>query len=223
MGGYGGWGAAAGAFAAGASGNDLRDRERLRAVLARLGGSAEAGEELFRATGLTVLNAHYTDPVLVTAIYRALGELGLEQGTVVEAGVGSGQFAMFAPEGIRITGIELDPATALIAQLLHPHAEILIGSVSDQRFARVRDQSANPVRVPRDAADGFVGNVPFSEVKWPDEVLNPGHQVPVARPRDHVGRHPGRARGPVRVHHQPLHRRQAEPRLPPHPGRRDST
>jgi hypothetical protein len=134
---------------------------------------------LFRATGLTVLNAHYTDPVLVTAIYRALAELGLERGTVAEAGVGSGQFAMFAPEGIGVTGIELDPATALIAQLLSPHAEILIGSVSDQRFARVRDQSANPVRVPRDAADGFVGNVPFSRVKWPDDVLNPGTKFPL--------------------------------------------
>ena len=174
MGRYGGWGAADAVFAPGASGNDLRDRERLRAVLTRLGGSEEAGERLFRSAGLTVLNAHYTDPMLVGAIYQALAKLGLVQGTVVEPGAGSGQFAAFAPAGIRITGVELDPATALIAQLLHPDAEILTGSVSDPRFARVRDQSAAPVRVPRDTADGFVGNVPFSEVKWPDEVLNPG-------------------------------------------------
>ena len=174
MGRYGGWGAADAVFAPGASGNDLRDRERLRAVLARLGGSEEAGERLFRSAGLTVLNAHYTDPMLVGAIYQALAKLGLDQGTVVEPGAGSGQFAAFAPAGIRITGVELDPATALIAQLLHPDAEILTGSVSDPRFARVRDQSAAPVRVPRDTADGFVGNVPFSDVKWPDEVLNPG-------------------------------------------------
>jgi N12 class adenine-specific DNA methylase/superfamily I DNA/RNA helicase len=179
MGRYGGWGAADGVFAPGASGNDLRDRERLRAVLARLGGSTEAGERLFRAAGLTVLNAHYTDPVLVRAIYRALADLGLEQGTIVEPGVGAGQFAAFAPGGIRITGIELDPATALIAQLLHPDAEILAGSVSGPRFARVRDQSASPVRVPRDTADGFAGNVPFSDVKWPDEVLNPGSRFPL--------------------------------------------
>jgi N12 class adenine-specific DNA methylase/superfamily I DNA/RNA helicase len=174
MGRYGGWGAADAVFAPGASGNDLRDRERLRAVLARLGGSEEAGERLFRSAGLTVLNAHYTDPMLVGAIYQALAKLGLDQGTVVEPGAGSGQFAAFAPAGIRITGVELDTATALIAQLLHPDAEILTGSVSDPRFARVRDQSAAPVRVPRDTADGFVGNVPFSDVKWPDEVLNPG-------------------------------------------------
>jgi N12 class adenine-specific DNA methylase len=174
MGRYGGWGAADAVFAPGASGNDLRDRERLRAVLTRLGGSGEAGERLFRSAGLTVLNAHYTDPMLVGAIYQALAKLGLDRGTVVEPGAGSGQFAAFAPAGIRITGVELDQATALIAQLLHPDAEILTGSVSDPRFARVRDQSAAPVRVPRDAADGFVGNVPFSDVKWPDEVLNPG-------------------------------------------------
>jgi N12 class adenine-specific DNA methylase len=174
MGRYGGWGAADAVFAPGASGNDLRDRERLRAVLARLGGSEDAGERLLRSAALTVLNAHYTDPMLVTAIYQALAGLGLEQGTVVEAGAGSGQFAAFAPAGIRITGVELDTATALIAQLLHPDAEILTGSVSDARFARVRDQSAAPVRVPRDSADGFAGNVPFSDVKWPDEVLNPG-------------------------------------------------
>ena len=174
MGRYGGWGAADAVFAPGASGNDLRDRDRLRAVLARLGGSEEAGERLFRSAGLTVLNAHYTDPMLVGAIYQALATLGLDQGTVVEPGAGSGQFAAFAPAGIRITGVELDTATAMIAQLLHPDAEILTGSVSDPRFARVRDQSAAPVRVPRDTADGFVGNVPFSDVKWPDEVLNPG-------------------------------------------------
>ncbi len=174
MGRYGGWGAADAVFAPGASGNDLRDRERLRAVLTRLGGSEEAGERLFRSAGLTVLNAHYTDPMLVAAIYRALATLGLVQGTVVDPGAGSGQFAAGTPDGIRITGIELDPATALIAQLLHPHAEILAGSVSDPRFTRIRDQSAAPVRVPRDTADGFAGNVPFSDVKWPDEVLNPG-------------------------------------------------
>jgi N12 class adenine-specific DNA methylase/superfamily I DNA/RNA helicase len=179
MGRYGGWGAADEVFAPGASGNDLRDRERLRAVVARLGGSTQAGERLFSAAGLTVLNAHYTDPVLVRAIYRALADLGLERGTIVEAGVGAGQFAAFAPDGIRITGIELDPATALIAQLLHPDAEILIGSVSGPRFSRVRDQSASPVRVPRDTADGFAGNVPFSDVKWPDDVLNPGARFPL--------------------------------------------
>jgi hypothetical protein len=179
MGRYGGWGAADGVFTPGASGNDLRDQERLRAVLARLGGSAEAGERLFNAAGLTTLNAHYTDPLLVRAMYRALGDLGLEQGTVVDVGSGAGHFATFAPDGIRITGIELDPATALVNQLLHPEAEILVGSVSGPRFARVRDQSANPVRVPRDTASGFAGNVPFSDVRWPDEVLNPGQKFPL--------------------------------------------
>jgi N12 class adenine-specific DNA methylase len=179
MGRYGGWGAADGVFAPGASGNDLRDRERLRAVMTRLGGSAQAGEKLFNAAGLTTLNAHYTDPLLVRAMYRSLGDLGLNQGNIAEAGVGAGHFAAFAPDGVRITGIELDPATALIAQLLHPKAEILVGSVSGPRFARIRDQSANPVRVPRDTADGFVGNVPFSEIKWPDEVLNPGQKFPL--------------------------------------------
>ena len=89
MGRYGGWGAADAVFAPGASGNDLRDRERLRAVLARLGGSTEAGGRLFHSAGLTVLNAHYTDPMLVGAIYQALAKLGLDQGTVVEPGAGS--------------------------------------------------------------------------------------------------------------------------------------
>ena len=101
------------------------------------------------------------------------------RGRSSKLGSGAGQFAAFAPDGIRITGVELDPATALIAQLLHPDAEILVGSVSGPRFARVRDQSANPVRVPRDTADGFAGNVPFSDVKWPDEVLNPGTKFPL--------------------------------------------
>ena len=209
MGRYGGWGAADAVFAPGASGNDLRDRERLRAVLTRLGGSEEAGERLFRSAGLTVLNAHYTDPMLVARDVPGAGEAGPGPGDGRRAGAGAGQFAAFAPAGIRITGVELDPATALIAQLLHPDAEILAGSVSDPRFARVRDQSAAPVRVPRDTADGFVGNVPFSEVKWPDEVLNPGTRFSL---HDHAIRWgvtrvaPG---GLCALHHQPLHRRQA--------------
>ena len=220
MGRYGGWGAADAVFAPGASGNDLRDRDRLRAVLTRLGGSEEAGERLFRSAGLTVLNAHYTDPMLVGAIYQALAKLGLDQGTVVEPGAGSGQFAAFAPAGIRITGVELDhgngpdrPATAPGRR--DPHRLGLRPAFRP---------CPRPVRRPRPRPARHRGRLrgqrPLQRREVAGRGAQPRHQVLPARPRDQVGRHPGSARGPVRLHHQPVHRRHGQPPLPAHPGRR---
>jgi N12 class adenine-specific DNA methylase len=95
------------------------------------------------------LNAHYTDAALVTEIWQAAQDLGFTTGSVLEPGCGSGNFIGFAPPGAHMTGIELDPITAGIAQHLYPAARIEAGS-----FADTRD--------PDNTYDLTIGNVPFA-------------------------------------------------------------
>jgi SAM-dependent methyltransferase len=111
------------------------------------------------------LNAHYTDAVIVKAMWKAVRALGFEQGRVLEPGCGSGNFIAFAPEGTQMTGIELDPVTAGIATLLYPDAEIRTES-----FADSRDPEGN--------YDLAIGNVPFGNTVLHDRRHNPaGHSI----------------------------------------------
>ena len=81
------------------------------------------------------INAHYTDADLVKVIWDGARKLGFERGRVLEPGCGSGNFIGFAPEGARVTGVELDPVTAGIAAALYPQAQILAESFADTRDA----------------------------------------------------------------------------------------
>jgi len=65
--------------------------------------------EEFAAARRTVLNAHYTDAALVSAIWDGLADLGFAGGRVLEPGCGSGNFIAFSPDGAEVTGVELDP------------------------------------------------------------------------------------------------------------------
>jgi N12 class adenine-specific DNA methylase/SAM-dependent methyltransferase len=105
------------------------------------------------------INAHYTDAALVKVIWAAARSLGFERGQVLEPGCGSGNFIGLAPEGARVTGIELDPVTARIAAALYPRARI-----DAESFADTHD------------ADGFydlaIGNVPFGQAVLHDRRHN---------------------------------------------------
>src|SRR5581483_7552882 len=68
------------------------------------------------------LNAHYTDAGLVQAIWAGVRQLGFTAGTVLEPGCGTGNFIGFAPDGVTVTGVELEPVTAQIAAALYPDA-----------------------------------------------------------------------------------------------------
>ena len=109
-----------------------------------------AGPVGYAAAQRTVLNAHYTHPDLATAMWAALAGLGFTGGRVLEPGCGSGLFLATAPESARVTGVELDPSTALIAAALHPDHEVRAESFVDTP------------RLP--AFDAVIGNVPFSRV-----------------------------------------------------------
>ena len=82
----------------------------------------------------TTINAHYTDPAVVAAIWQLVPDLGFDGGRVLEPGCGIGTFLGLAPQGAELTGVELDPATARLAQALYPHATVRCESFADTRL-----------------------------------------------------------------------------------------
>lgn len=123
--------------------------------------------EEFAAARRTTRNAHYTDAALVGAIWEAVRGLGFNGGEVLEPGSGSGTFMGMVPEhlapGTHVTGVELDPITAAIAQALYPNHDVRAESFAD---TRTRDG----------AFDAAIGNVPFSDTKLVDPEYNPGRR-----------------------------------------------
>ena len=111
------------------------------------------------------LNAHYTDAALVSEIWQAAQTLGFTTGRVLEPGCGSGNFIGFAPPGAAMTGIELDPVTAALAQRLYPDARIQAESFAD-------------TRLPEASFDLAIGNVPFGQAVLHDRHHNrQGHSL----------------------------------------------
>ena len=137
-----GWGALPNVFA------DVPDREwgpvaaRVRAVLS---------DVEWRRARASTLNAHYTDPGYAAEIWRLVNGLGIETGRVLEPGCGTGVFFGTCPNPPRfaLTGVEIDPTTATIAQLLYPGV-------------LVRREALEAARFPDGWFDATVGNVPFS-------------------------------------------------------------
>ncbi len=68
-------------------------------------------ENELAAASRSTLNAHYTDPRIVAAMWDAVEGLGFTGGTVLEPGCGSGNFLATAPAGATMVGVELDPTT----------------------------------------------------------------------------------------------------------------
>lgn len=117
-------------------------------------------ETEYDAARRTTLNAHYTDPRLVTAMWETMGDLGLESGRVLEPGSGSGNYIGTAPRGMNMVGVELDPLTASIAAHLYPQAD-------------VRTESFADTTVRQGEYDAAIGNVPFGDRHLPDPTWNP--------------------------------------------------
>lgn len=118
------------------------------------------GDAEWRAARRTVLNAHYTNPEYVDAMWQALGQLGVPaSGQVLEPGCGSGNFIDAAPAATTMTGVELDPTTAKIAQFTHPDATILNESFADTLLSG-------------DGFDAVIGNVPFAQTVLHDPAYN---------------------------------------------------
>ena len=117
-------------------------------------------EEYAAARGST-LNAHYTSPTVIRAIYEAVGNMGFQIGNILEPSMGVGNFFGMLPEemsGSRLYGVELDSITGRIAQQLYPKANITVAGFE------TTDR--------RDFFDLAVGNVPFGNYKVNDRAYN---------------------------------------------------
>ncbi len=96
------------------------------------------------------LNEFYTDPDVAAAMWTTLGRLGFKAGTALEPSCATGVFLHTAPAGVRVTGVELDPISAQVAQVLHgARHEIVTGSL--ERFAVTDDRQFDVV----------IGNPPY--------------------------------------------------------------
>ena len=114
-------------------------------------------EEYESARG-SVLNAHFTSPTVIRAIYHAVENMGVVPGNILEPACGTGNFFGLLPESLqqsKLYGVELDDLTGRIARQLYPQAEITISGF--EKTSR------------RDFYDLVVGNVPFGEYRVADK------------------------------------------------------
>ena len=137
----------------------------------------------YAAARRSTLNAHYTSPTVISAIYDGLKNLGFESGKILEPAMGTGNFFGAMPEDMRrskLYGVELDDLTGRIAQQLYPSADIQIKGFEQTAFA---DNSF----------DVAIGNVPFGDYKVNDRRYNDNnfliHDYFFAKALDKV--HPG--------------------------------
>lgn len=149
--GYVGWGGLADAFDE-RKGNWATEYLELKTVLT---------PEEYTAARASTLNAHYTSPTVIHAIYDAVEQMGFRQGNILEPSMGVGNFFGLLPESMqqsRLYGVELDSISGRIAKKLYPNAEITVAGFE------TTDR--------RDFYDLAVGNVPFGDYKVNDKPYN---------------------------------------------------
>jgi N12 class adenine-specific DNA methylase len=117
--------------------------------------------EEYESARASTLNAHYTSPTVIRAIYEAIGSMGFQTGNILEPACGVGNFFGCLPEEMaasRLYGVELDGITGRIAKQLYPNADITIAGFE------TTDR--------RDFYDIAVGNVPFGQYQVNDRAYN---------------------------------------------------
>ena len=117
--------------------------------------------EEYAAARASTLNAHYTSPTVIKAIYEAVGSMGFQTGNILEPAMGVGNFFGMLPESMessRLYGVELDSITGRIAKQLYPKADITVAGFE------TTDR--------RDFFDLAIGNVPFGQYQVNDRAYN---------------------------------------------------
>lgn len=150
--GYTGWGAIPQAFD-----SDNKDWSNEYAQLKEL-----LTDDEYMAARRSTMNAHFTSPVIINAIYEGLKNIGFESGKILEPAMGIGNFFGAMPENMRkseLHGVELDSLTGRIAKQLYPDADIQIKGFEKTKFEN-------------DSFDAVVGNVPFGDYKVDDKDYN---------------------------------------------------
>ena len=148
---YVGWGGLADAFDP--------DKAGWRAEYDELKGVLSPEE--YTAARASTLNAHYTSPTVIRAIYDAVENMGFQTGNILEPSMGVGNFFGMLPESMknsRLYGVELDSITGRIAKQLYPKADITVAGFE------TTDR--------KDFFDLAIGNVPFGQYQVNDRAFD---------------------------------------------------
>ena len=148
---YVGWGGLADAFD--------ESKDNWKAEFAEL--YAALSPEEYAAARASTLNAHYTSPTVIRAIYDAVENMGFQTGNILEPSMGVGNFFGMLPESMkssRLYGVELDSITGRIAKQLYPKADITVAGFE------TTDR--------KDFFDLAVGNVPFGQYQVSDRAFD---------------------------------------------------
>ena len=123
-------------------------------------------DDEYKAAAESTLNAHYTSPEIIGAMYKALDSFGFSGGNVLEPAMGVGNFFGCMPEKMnndsRLYGVELDSLTGRIAQQLYPQADIRVQGFEKSDF-------------PDNFFDAAIGNVPFGNYGVADRRYDKEH------------------------------------------------
>lgn len=123
--------------------------------------SSALTDDEYRAAKGSVLNAHYTSPTVIRAMYEAIENMGFTKGNILEPSMGVGNFFGMLPQSMaqsNLYGVELDSITGRIAKQLYPKADITVAGFE------TTDR--------RDFYDLAVGNIPFGNYQVSDKAYN---------------------------------------------------
>ena len=121
--------------------------------------------EEYRAARASTLNAFYTSPTVIKAMYAALGNMGLKQGNILEPSCGVGNFMGLLPESMSTTnmyGVEFDPVSGQIAKQLYQKNRIAVQGFEETSY-------------PDSFFDCVIGNVPFGAYQVSDRKYDRYH------------------------------------------------
>ena len=116
----------------------------------------------YESARASTLTAFYTPPVVISAIYKAMEQMGFREGNILEPSCGIGNFIGMLPQSMqdsKIYGVEIDKISAGIAQQLYQKT-----SIAAQPF-----EEAN---IPDSFFDAVIGNVPFGDIRVNDRRYN---------------------------------------------------
>lgn len=146
--GYVGWGSIPEAFDSRKE-NWKKEYEELQGLLT---------EEEYSNARRSTLNAHYTPPEIIKPLYKALDDMGVHGGRLLDPSAGNGRFFSELPQTWQTTlnAVELDSISGRITQNIHQNATVAIQGYQDTAF-------------PNNYFDGAISNVPFGDYKVPDK------------------------------------------------------
>lgn len=149
---YAGWGGIPDAFDP--------DKKEWEAEYEELKGTLT--EQEYDSARASVLNSHYTSPVIIKSIYAVIENMGFRSGNILEPSCGIGNFFGCLPDSMsksKLYGVELDSISGRISRQLYPKARIIICGYESTDF-------------PSNFFDLAIGNVPFGQYKVNDQKYN---------------------------------------------------